>query len=67
MNTKVAKALRREANYKPKQPRSYQAIIGEKVVNHAGRQFKVPWKRIELTPTDARVAYLALKKEYYEP
>lgn len=50
MNTKTAKRLRREANYKPSQKREY------KRVNKKGT--------IELVDSDPRTLYRELKKEF---
>lgn len=49
MNTKKAKALRRELRYHPSQPRSYV------MVNKKGT--------IELSQTDKRFLYQEIKKE----
>jgi len=61
MNKKIARQLRKEANYHPGQPRQYHIVNKSRKQTSPG-VFKQG--TIELVDSDPRALYKELKKEY---
>ena len=61
MNTKKAKALRKEIGYHPTDPRFYNSIVKKYHIDEKGVQHQ--HNTLEVSPRCSRALYLEMKKE----